>query len=352
MRLLEYEAKQLLSKAGLAIPHGQLIAPGDIFSSITVPVVLKSQVPIGGRGKLGGVKIVRSADELQSTADTLFTLAIKGFHPSKLLAEEVIAIDRELYLSLTINREQSQIELLASRDGGVEIESQNSEAFFRRAIDPQSFDQLSTDLAEYFELDEKAFLLQDILSQLYRCFTDNDCLLLEINPLILTKQGSLVAGDAKVTVDDAARFRHPDWQFEDTSADHNFVVLDQNGTVATIANGAGLAMATVDAVTAAGLTPANFLDIGGTATPEKILECFRQITKLPRVNVIIINIFGGIVRCDDVAAAIVRARQQLPNLPRLAVRLTGNRETEAKQLLAKHDITLYQNLETILEDIS
>lgn len=352
MRLLEYEAKQLLTEAGLTIPHSQLLELGDPLSSVITPVILKSQVPIGGRGKLGGVQIVRDPKKLKTTIGKLFSLDIKGFLPSKLLAEEVINIDREFYISFNINREQGQIELLASKDGGVEIEEQDNTTFFRQVVDPRSFDALCIDLAEHLKLNEKSFLLQDVVSQLYRCFINNDCLLLEINPLILTKQGSIVAGDAKITVDDTAIFRHPDWQFEDNSADHNFVVLDHEGTVATIANGAGLAMATVDAITAKGLIPANFLDIGGTATPEKILSCFQSIMKLPNIKVIIINIFGGIVRCDDVATAIITAQQQIPHLPRLAVRLTGNREAEARHLLAKHDITLQQNLEAILGDIS
>ena len=133
---------------------------------------------------------------------------------------------------------------------------------------------------------------------------------------------------------------------------YNFVILGPSGTVATIANGAGLAMATVDTIAARGLTPANFLDIGGTATPDKILQCFQQIAQLPKVEVIVINIFGGIVRCDDVAAAIISARQQIANLPRLAVRLIGNREAQARELLAQHETPLYPDLETILEDIA
>lgn len=177
-------------------------------------------------------------------------------------------------------------------------------------------------------------------------------MLLEINPPVLTSDGKLIAGDAKITVDDAAAFRHLDWQFEDNSTEHNFVILNRDGAVATIANGAGLAMATVDAATASGLVPANFLDIGGTATSDKILDCFHQITNLDNINVIIINIFGGIVRCDEVARAIIDAQRQIPDLPKLAIRLSGNREAEARQLLAQYNLPLFYSLEAILEDIS
>ena len=352
MRLLEYEAKNLLSTYRIPIPRGKIFAINEL-QNITTPVVLKSQVPIGGRGKLGGVQIVRQQSDVESVARKMFNLKIKGFLPSKLLAEEILDISREFYFSLNINRQTAAIELLVHPGGGVEIESQDTAAFFRRDItDNREFEALADELADYLDIADKAFLLQDIIENAYRCFIDNDCLLLEINPLVLTSDGKLIAGDAKITVDDAAAFRHLDWQFEDNSTEHNFVILNRDGAVATIANGAGLAMATVDAVTASGLAPANFLDIGGTATSDKVLDCFRQITTLDNIKVIIINIFGGIVRCDEVARAIIDAQRQIPDLPKLAIRLSGNRESEARQLLAQYNLPLFDSLETILEDIS
>ena len=352
MRLLEYEAKNLLSTYRIPIPRGKIFAINEL-QNITTPVVLKSQVPIGGRGKLGGVQIVRRQSDVESIARKMFNLKIKGFLPSKLLAEEILDINREFYFSLNINRQTASIELLAHTGGGIEIESQDTAAFFRRDItDNREFEALADELADYLDIASKAFLLQDIIENAYHCFINNDCLLLEINPLILTSDGRLIAGDAKITVDDAAAFRHLDWQFEDNSTEHNFVILNRDGAVATIANGAGLAMATVDAVTASGLAPANFLDIGGTATSDKVLDCFRQITTLDNIKVIIINIFGGIVRCDEVARAIIDAQRQIPDLPKLAIRLSGNRESEARQLLAQYNLPLFDSLETILEDIS
>ena len=352
MRLLEYEAKNLLSACGVPIPRGKVFAANEL-QAIAAPIVLKSQVTIGGRGKLGGVQIVRRQSAIESVARKMFNLKIKGFLPSKLLAEEVLNISHEFYFSLNINRQTAAIELLAHTGGGIEIESQDTAAFFRRDITSnREFKALADELADYLDIADKAFLLQDIIENAYRCFIDNDCLLLEINPLVLTSDGKLISGDAKITVDDAAAFRHLDWQFEDNSTEHNFVILNRDGAVATIANGAGLAMATVDAVTASGLTPANFLDIGGTATSDKVLDCFRQITTLDNIKVIIINIFGGIVRCDEVARAIIDAQRQIPDLPKLAIRLSGNRESEARQLLAQYDLPLFDSLETILEDIS
>ena len=351
MRLLEYEAKNLLSACGMPVPRGKVFAINE-SQTIAAPIVLKSQVPIGGRGKLGGVQIVRRQSDVESAARKIFNLEIKGFLPSKLLAEEILDINREFYFSLNINRQTASIELLAHTSGGVEIESQDTTDFFRRDIVNEKFESLADELADYLNIADKTFLLQDIIQNACRCFIDNDCLILEINPLILTKDGNLTAGDAKITVDDAAAFRHLDWRFEDNSTEHNFVILNRDGVVATIANGAGLAMATVDAVTASGLTPANFLDIGGTATSDKILDCFRQITTLDNINVIIINIFGGIVRCDEVARAIIDAQRQIPNLPKLTIRLSGNRESEARQLLAQYNLPLFDSLEAILEDIS
>ena len=351
MRLLEYEAKNLLSACGVPIPHGKVFAANEL-QAIAAPIVLKSQVPIGGRGKLGGVQIVRRQSDVKSIARKMFNLKIKGFLPSKLLAEEILDISREFYFSLNINRQTAGIELLAHTGGGVEIESQDTADFFRRDIVNEKFESLADELADYLDIADKTFLLQDIIENAYRCFIDNDCLLLEINPLVLTSDGKLIASDAKITVDDAAAFRHLDWQFEDNSTEHNFVILNCDGAVATIANGAGLAMATVDAVTASGLVPANFLDIGGTATSDEILDCFRQITTLDNINVIIINIFGGIVRCDEVARAIINAQRQISDLPKLAIRLSGNHEAEACQLLAQYNLPLFDSLEAILEDIS
>lgn len=352
MKLLEHEAKQLLAAAKVPTPYGIIIEVNDPQANITAPVVLKSQVPTGRRGKAGGIIIVREPSDLQPAIAALFDRTIHGFTPQKLLAEELIDIKREFYFSLIINRETSQIELLANTNGGIEIEEQDSEAFFRHSVDPRSFEALSNILADSLDIPDKAFLLQDIITNTHHCFVSNDCLLLEINPLILTADGALVAGDAKITLDDAAFFRHPEWHFDETPEGNNFVTLDPNGTIATIANGAGLAMATVDAVADAGFIPANFLDIGGNATPQKIMDCFRRISALPHVTAIVINIFGGIVRCDSVAQAILDARETFPNLPPLHVRLVGNRADKAKQLLADASIPLYNTLADALEALS
>lgn len=350
MKLLEYEAKAILQQYSIPIPSSVVVRPGDTLP--TVPTVVKSQIPVGGRGKAGGIRVVKQVDELKGAIDQILRLKIKGHTPSAVLCEELIDIQNEYYLSLVINRSKSCIELVAHQNGGVEVESNDAAGFLHFTLRGNNADAAGEALAELYGLPDKTFVLQDMAEQLYRCFTQSDATLLEINPLVLTTRGALVAGDCKMELDNAAAFRHPDWDFEDKPTSANFVTLDPQGTVATIANGAGLAMATVDAVTAAGLTPANFLDIGGGATTARVVESFQQITEFPRVNAIVINIFGGIVQCDTVAQAIIEARGTFPALPTLYIRLSGNRSAEAAELLRHEQLPLYASLEECIQELS
>lgn len=351
MKLLEYEAKSLLETNGIPIPKGDTCSINEYsLSNLQLPVVVKSQVPTGGRGKLGGIKLVKTSEEFEQAVETLSQLSIKGFVPKTLLIEEAVDIKREYYLSLTINRSQASIDLIVHPEGGTEVEEQTG--FTTYSLGERSFDRVGEQIAELFELESQSFALQDLIEKLYHCFVKNDATILEINPLILTVQGSLIAGDCKMTLDDAASFRHPEWDFEEKAANVNFVSLNQSGTVATIANGAGLAMATVDAVKAAGLEPANFLDIGGGATVEGIVKSFKSILEFPHITAIVINIFGGIVRCDDVASAILEARKQFPHLPKLYIRLSGTRSDEAAALLVNANLRLYPDLPSCLKELT
>lgn len=348
MILLEHEAKYILHKASIPIPASFLVSSNET-TNLTFPLILKSQVPTGGRGKAGGVRIVKDQEEYDRVASELFTLPIRSFLPKHLLAEEVLDIDRELYVAIMINRDDECINIMAHTNGGIEVESNMEDGYWKMAIrDKTSFDTVGENLAEYYDLPGQTFALQDLLEHLYGCFTTNDATLIEINPLILTKEGNLIAGDCKMTLDDAATFRHQDWQFENMPTGNNFVTLDVGGSVATIANGAGLAMATVDAVAARGLVPANFLDIGGGANSESVLTAFRKIMEFRDVKAIVINIFAGITRCDEVARAIIAARKQIDNLPPLAIRLAGTNIDIAKELLAAEAIPLLPTLEECL----
>jgi succinyl-CoA synthetase beta subunit len=343
MKLLEYEAKQLLRKSHLPVPTSKLIASIADTDTITAPIVLKSQVPTGGRGKLGGVVIVEDANELSQTVKQLFALDIKGFIPNTLLAEEKIAIQNEHYLSLLIDRDTGTIRLVAHKDGGVEVENNQTDDFLNIPIDSDVIDSCAVELATYFGYD--ITLIGPFLKKLYTTFVDNDATLLEINPLIYTKTNELTCSDCKMELDDSASFRHPDWQFENTAPSANFVTLNQSGTIATIANGAGLAMATVDAVAAADMTPANFLDIGGGANTASVLAAFQKIVSFPHISAIVINIFAGITRCDEVARAIIAAKQQMTDLPPLYIRLAGTNFEEAVALLSAENIPTLATLE-------
>ena len=347
MKLLEYEAKTLLHAAHIAVPDSFVITKNSM-PELKLPVVLKSQVPIGGRGKLGGVVIVENDSELSSTIERLFALNIRGFIPKILLAEEKLSIKNEFYFSLVIDKPTARIELVVHRNGGVEVEENNHSSFLRLFFDGRNFDTIGEQLAEYFDLPSHAFILQDLVENSYHCFMKNDATLLEINPLILTNENRLIAGDCKMELDDAAAFRHPEWNFEATVAESNFVTLNEHGTVATIANGAGLAMATVDAVSDHGLTAANFLDIGGGASTASVLEAFERILLYPNITAIVINIFAGITRCDEIAKAIIAAKKEIDHLPPLYIRLAGTNYEAATELLENNDINLFASLEESL----
>lgn len=350
MNLLEYEAKGILQNFNIPVPKGTPFQSNDLLPE--APIVLKSQVHIGGRGKAGGVVVVREQSEIASATKRIFDLAIKDEKPQTILAEELLEIAHEYYLSVVINRATAEIKLVAHKEGGVEVESHNMSEFLRKSLTSNSTDALGEMLAEYYDLPGQVFTLQELVKHLNDCFIKSDATLLEINPLILTKDNKLIAGDCKMTLDDDASFRHPEWHFEQMPTSANFVTLDPHGTIATIANGAGLAMATVDAVKQAGLMPANFLDIGGGATVEGIVTSFQMILEFPNVNAIVINIFGGIVRCDDVANAILEARKQFTNLPHLYIRLSGNKSAEATRLLADAGLILYPDLPACLKELT
>lgn len=348
VKLLEYEAKTILKTNSIPVPIGTVLYAKNVEWP-EAPIVLKSQVPIGGRGKLGGIRIVKDIEEAKKALDDIFKLEIKSFKPTSILAEEVLDIEKEFYLSLLVDRDTASIRLMANLNGGIEVEENHD--FQSWELTPDNHEVVGQKLADYYGLVDKTFVLQDLIQNIYRCFIENDATLIEINPLVLTNDGKLVAGDCKMELDDAAAFRHLDWDFEYKPADSNFVTLNEHGTVATIANGAGLAMATVDAVADAGLSPANFLDIGGGANESSVLAAFEQIVEYPNVSAIVINIFAGITRCDEVAKAIITASQKIDNLPKLYIRLAGTNYQEAEELLKAEDIPLLPSLEACLQAV-
>lgn len=347
MRLLEYEAKTILQAHSLPVGRSMLISPAIPLETVSLPTVLKSQVPIGGRGKHGGVVIVESLPELRTAVTKLLTRSIKGHTPTVLLAEEKLTIKKEFYLSLLIDRNDACIRLIAHTKGGIEVEENTIEDFLHLTLDTLSIADRAKQLAAYLHLPLP--FITPLLTRLFEVFVSNDATLLEINPLILTQDDELMCGDCKMELDDAAAFRHADWNFEDRPQDTNFVVLNPNGTVATIANGAGLAMATVDAVALNGMIPANFLDIGGGANAKSVLQAFEKIITFHNVQAIVINIFAGITRCDEVAKAIIEAKEQITSLPPLFIRLAGTNFEAAVELLSQEKIATLATLEECLK---
>ena len=336
MQLLEYQAKALLREAGLAVPDGVLVSRGEAVPEVVLPVVVKSQVPVGGRGKLGGVTLAKNQNELDEAVATILQLDIKGFRPDQVLIEPALEIERELYLAIQVNRDKRRVEYIASQDGGVNIEDSPENV----AIFPDSPDvhELVAKTLHIDELEVKKFC-----QRLEMVFADNDCLLVEVNPLVVTKSGALYCADAKIQIDDNARFRQENLPWSNIPS-----LKKLGGNIGVLANGAGMAMSTMDAIYEAGGSPANFLDIGGGTGEDTVVQCLGEISDLPGLDSIIINIFAGITRCDDIARGIVAAKQRIANLPRLFVRLDGTNRAEAEQILKEHQIKLQPSLEACI----
>jgi succinyl-CoA synthetase beta subunit len=341
MNLLEYQAKSLLAEHGLPVPKSWIVRRGKaIPDNVTYPAVAKSQVPVGGRGKAGGIVSVESAETLSAVLETVFALPIKGHLPSTVLLEEKLAAKRELYLSLRVNRDTRSIEWLASPSGGVEIEENTS---LVKTV-PFGASDASTSLANI--LGVQPAQLDPLLAGIEESFFASDLLLCEINPLIELADGQLVCADAKCLVDDNARFRHPELPWPPETGN---IPTPLGGTIGCIANGAGMAMSTMDTIVAAGGKPANFLDIGGGTGEKEFVSALKSIAELPGVTSIIVNIFAGISRCDEIARGIISAREQLPDLPPLFIRLEGTNRDTAVELLTDAGIAIEPDLKTCVQ---
>jgi succinyl-CoA synthetase beta subunit len=353
MNIHEYQAKEIFARFGIPVPPGTVVrTPAEAESAaarIGKPVVVKAQVLVGGRGKAGGVKIAQTPAEAKEKAAAILGMDIKGEKVQKVLVTEAVDIAREIYVGVVMDRRAQKPLIMASAEGGVEIEitaKEKPQAIKRVHVDPlygvQSYAarNLAAELAGNAEI---AKPMADIIEKLYRVFDECDASLAEINPLVVTKDGRVLAIDAKLNFDDNALYRHPDIEsMRDTEAEDagetqaraeglSFVRL--SGNVGCIVNGAGLAMATMDLVKEYGGQPANFLDIGGSSRPEKVVTALTIITSDKSVRSILFNIFGGITRCDDVARGLVIAFNQMNLKLPVVVRLTGTNEKEAREIL-------------------
>jgi succinyl-CoA synthetase beta subunit len=356
MDLFEYQGKQYFARFGIAV------SPGDVADTVEeavavaervgYPVVVKAQVKVGGRGKAGGVKLANNVDEVRTHAGNILGLDIKGHVVKRLWIERSSDIAKEYYASFTLDRLNKTHLGMLSAQGGVEIEivaEENPEAIAFLSIDPVRGLDLATSrrwVAEA-ELDEVAReQTAELLVKLYACYTEGDCDLAEINPLILTPEGVVHALDAKVTLDENASFRHPEWEafredeFEDPrekmakAKGLNYIGLD--GTVGIIANGAGLAMSTLDVVNQVGGSAANFLDIGGGANADVMAAALELINADPKVKSIFVNIFGGITRVDEVAQGVLEALARVKITSPIVLRLDGTNAAAGRALLAPH----------------
>lgn len=340
MNLLEYQAKALLASYDAPIPRSWLIpAATDTLPAIDFPVVAKSQVPVGGRGKAGGIIAIPSFAKLSPALETLFSLDIKGHRPAAVLCEEALEPSQELYLSLRLDRDSRQVQWLASPSGGIDIEDNATSV---QMIPFGAEDELKT-IADILQVD--AAKLAPLLKSLGRCFFESDLLLCEINPLMIVGD-QLICADAKCLVDDNARFRQPDLPWP---ASQGNPPKPLGGTIGCIANGAGMAMSTMDTIVAAGGRPANFLDIGGGTGEKEFVAALKQIMELPGVTSVIINIFAGISRCDEIARGIIAAQEQLTGLPPLFIRLEGTNRDIAVELLREAEIAIEPDLKTCVQ---
>ncbi|NNE48348.1 MAG: ADP-forming succinate--CoA ligase subunit beta [Rhodothermales bacterium] len=372
MKLHEYQAKEILFKFGVTTQPGAVATTVDEAVEAARKIaaesgndlfVVKAQIHAGGRGKGGGVKLARGVEGVREKAEAILGMMLKthqtgpeGQKVRKVLIAEAVDIEKEFYVGVTLDRQRNANVIMASTEGGVEIESvaeESPEKILKEWVDPAIGLRAYQARSLAFGLGFTGQALKSatkFISALYKAFEESDCSLAEINPLVLTKQGDVLAIDAKISLDENALFRHPalaelrdiheedPLEVESTNFGLNYVKLD--GNVGCMVNGAGLAMATMDLIKLAGGEPANFLDVGGSASAETVEAGFRIILKDPNVKTILVNIFGGIVRCDRVARGVVEAAHNVGITVPLIVRLQGTNAEEGKQILDDSDIEL------------
>ncbi len=371
MDLFEYQGKQYFAKFGIPVSPGGAADTVDeavkVAESAKYPVVVKAQVQVGGRGKAGGIKLANNADEVKLHAGNILGMDIKGHVVKRLWVEHASDIDEEYYASFTLDRAAKKHLLMLSAQGGVDIEevaAKDPDAIVKLHINP--VEGLSEATAKKAATDAKIPAkaldgVAKILVSLYKCFTEGDCDLAEINPLILKPTGEVHALDAKVSLDNNASYRHPEWdeyrateeldEREQLARESDLQYIGLSGTVGIIANGAGLAMSTLDVVNQVGGSAANFLDIGGGANADQMAAALGVINFDKNVKSIFINIFGGITRGEEVAKGIVEALSRVDLRAPIVIRLDGTNAEEGREILAKAGIpeSKLQSKPTMLE---
>lgn len=354
MKIHEYQAKSLFSSYGIPVEqhilcHSEEEALAAYTELDMEKVMIKAQVLAGGRGKAGGVKLAKSADDVMNYTSSMLQMKIKDLPVTRVLVSEAVNIESEFYLSFSIDRKNKSVIMMLSSEGGVEIEEvakYTPENIYKVNIDPfiGMPDYIARRIA-FFLFDDMELVNQmvQILQNMYQLMIDKDASLVEINPLVLTEEGNLIALDAKMSFDDSALYRQEDICFfsEPTEEEEmelhakakGFSYVHLTGDIGCMVNGAGLAMATMDLIKLNEGCPANFLDIGGSSNPKKITEAMKLLLEDDRLKVILVNIFGGITRCDDVANGLLKAYELLHADIPVVVRLTGTNEEEGRALL-------------------
>jgi succinyl-CoA synthetase beta subunit len=367
LKLHEYEAKQILSSHGIEIPKGIVINTTkeavNAFEEIGRAVVLKAQVLVAGRKKAGGIIMAYSKDEVEKSTTRLLKTEIKGFPVSKILVQERIDISQELYLGFTIDRSAKRPILIVSAKGGIDLEEiafAFPEALVKKHISPLydiSHDE-ALHLAKSIDLSNNVFeALIFIIMNAYKIFKKLDCELLEINPLAVTNKDKIIAVDSRIIIDDNSMFRHPSLQrkseemteLENKAIEKNISFVEMDGEIGVIGNGAGLVLSTLDAIQHYGGSAANFLDLGGGAQKELVQFAVELVLKLKNVKVIILNILGGITRCDEVALGLVKALNGNKSPKPIMVRLIGTNEEIGKKILSENGITSYNTVEELIK---
>ncbi len=343
MRFPEYRAKAVFARHGVPVPRGYVVASPDEIQPPEGPVVIKAQVLAGGRGKAGGIRFAEDLEGARREASQVLGMEIAGYRVKQLLVEERLDVAQELYLSFVVDRTARAVLLLASGRGGMDIEAVPDREIFRRHLPPflglRAYHTRS--LVKALGLQgEVARKVTAVAQAAHGAFVEEDAELLEINPLVVTKQGEVVAGDAKLTLDDSALFRHPEFHevdqdltpLEQEARDRDIAFVQLGGDIGVIANGAGLTMATLDALNLMGGRPGVFLDLGGTDDPAKVKQCF-SLMKKAHPKVIFLNIFGGITKCDTVALGVKDALEAEGIDVPVVARIKGLNEDKAKEIL-------------------
>jgi succinyl-CoA synthetase beta subunit len=361
MKIHEYQGKELFRRFGVAVPRG--IACFSVDEAVEAAKklggkvwVVKAQIHAGGRGKGGGVKVAKSLDEVRAHAQAILGMQLvthqtgpEGQKVRRLLVEEGADIAREYYVGMVVDRGTQRVVLMGSSEGGMDIEevaAKTPEKIEKGFVDPQTglTEAEARDMAKRIGIPEAAQeAASALLRGLYKCYWDTDASLLEVNPLVLTRDGKVIALDAKINFDDNALFRHEDIvalrdldeedRLEIEASKHGLSYISLDGDIGCMVNGAGLAMATMDTIKLYGGAPANFLDVGGGATAEKVTAAFKIMLSNPKVKAILVNIFGGIMKCDTIATGVVAAAREVKLSVPLVVRMKGTNEDLGKQIL-------------------